>query len=119
MTFLATFVGVGKHLDPDIRDLVGATRDAKALHALFLDTIPNSNPVLLADFNASVANIRTALQSAALSDVVDLEAAKASKINKRAFVVGQTCGAPRRIFIIRVIQNDCYVTFWIILKRLH
>lgn len=63
MTFLATFVGVGKHLDPDIRDLVGATRDAKALHALFLDTIPNSNPVLLADFDASVANIRTALQA--------------------------------------------------------
>src|ERR1700739_2037514 len=63
MAFLATFVGVGKHHDPDIRDLVGATRDAKALHALFLDTIPNSNPALLVDYDASTANIRNALHT--------------------------------------------------------
>lgn len=74
MALLATFVGVGKHLDADIRDLIGATRDAKALHALFLDTIPGSKPVLLADYDATAANIRKALQgtlgSATASDTV-------------------------------------------------
>ena len=35
MAFLSTFVGVGKHIDPEISDLVGCTRDAMALHALF------------------------------------------------------------------------------------
>lgn len=63
MALLATFVGVGKYADSDIRDLVGATRDATALHALFLDTIPGSNPQLLIDYDATVANIRDALNA--------------------------------------------------------
>ncbi len=63
MAFLSTFVGVGKHQDPGIRDLIGATRDAKALHSLFVDTIPESNPKLLVDFAATAANIRDALQT--------------------------------------------------------
>jgi hypothetical protein len=43
MALLATFVGVGKHADPGIRDLIGATRDAVAMHALFVDTIPDEH----------------------------------------------------------------------------
>ena len=62
MAFLSTFVGVGKHSDPNIRDLVGCTRDAKALHALFTDTFPESHPLLLVDHDATVVNIRTALR---------------------------------------------------------
>jgi helicase len=61
MALLATFIGVGKYSDPAIRDLIGATRDAKALHALFADTVPSSNPQLLVDFDATAGAIRKAL----------------------------------------------------------
>ena len=74
MAFLATFVGAGKYSDPEIRDLVGCTRDATALHALFADSLPDDNPKLLIDYDATAANIRTALQetlgAAAPGDVV-------------------------------------------------
>ena len=62
MAFRATFVGVGKYADPDIRDLVGSTRDAVALHALFADSFPDTNPTLLIDDAATVTNIRKALK---------------------------------------------------------
>jgi len=62
MAFLATFVGAGKYSDPDIRDLVGCTRDATALHALFADSLPHDDPKLLLDYEATAANIRKALQ---------------------------------------------------------
>jgi hypothetical protein len=62
MAFLSTFVGVGKHTDPNVRDLIGSTRDAIALHALFADTFPESNPQLLLDHDATLANIRVALR---------------------------------------------------------
>jgi hypothetical protein len=47
MAFLSAFVGVGKYADPAVRDLVGSTRDAVALHALFADSFPGSSPTLL------------------------------------------------------------------------
>ena len=62
MAFLSTFVGAGKYSDPQIRDLVGSTRDALALHALFSDSLPDSNPALLIDDQATTTNIRAALQ---------------------------------------------------------
>ena len=62
MAFLATFVGVGKYADPDIRDLVGSPRDAVALHALFADSFPGTNPALLIDEAATASNIRRSLQ---------------------------------------------------------
>jgi helicase len=62
MGFLATFVGVGKYSDPDIRDLTGCARDAIALHALFADSFPDTNPKLLIDGDATAANIRQSLQ---------------------------------------------------------
>lgn len=62
MAFLSTFVGCGKYADPNVRDLVGSTRDAVALHALFADSFPGSNPTLLIDDTATAANIRQALQ---------------------------------------------------------
>lgn len=63
MALLATFVGAGKFADPNIGDLIGATRDAVALHALFADSLPDCNTALLVDEAATVANIRAALRS--------------------------------------------------------
>jgi hypothetical protein len=63
MALLATFVGVGKHTDPSIRDLIGATRDALAMHALFVDTISDIHADLLVDSNATLEAIRHSLQN--------------------------------------------------------
>ena len=62
MALLATFVGVGKHEDPGIRDLIGATRDAVAMHALFVDTISDLQADLLVDSNATLEAIRRSLR---------------------------------------------------------
>jgi helicase len=57
----ASFIGVDKYRDPQIRDLTGARRDAKALWALFCDTIPDIEAKLLTDENATTAAIRYTL----------------------------------------------------------
>src|SRR5437667_1771629 len=62
MPLLSTFVGAGRYSDPDIRDLVGCTRDAIALHALFADNVSDGKSTLLIDHEATIANIRRALQ---------------------------------------------------------
>lgn len=62
MALLSTFVGAGKYSDPDIRDLLGCTRDAKALHALFSDSVSDGSFTLLIDDEATTANIRQALK---------------------------------------------------------
>ena len=63
MALLATFIGIGKYSDPAIRDLVGATRDAKAFHALFVDSIPGCTPQLLVDSDAKCDSVRAALKN--------------------------------------------------------
>ena len=40
MALIAAFIGIDKHADPRIRDLMGARRDAVALWSLFCDTLP-------------------------------------------------------------------------------
>src|SRR4051812_16135543 len=62
MALLSTFVGAGKYSDPDIRDLVGCTRDAIALHALFSDSVLDGSFALLIDDEATTENIRQALR---------------------------------------------------------
>ncbi len=62
MALLSAFVGVGRYFDPDIRDLVGCTRDAIALHALFSDSLPGEISALLIDDDANTTNIRHALR---------------------------------------------------------
>jgi helicase len=42
MAHYFTFVGVDRYSDPLIRDLAGAGNDARALWALFTDTIPDA-----------------------------------------------------------------------------
>jgi len=62
MAIIGRFIGVNKYLDPDIRNLTGAGRDALALWALFSDTITNIDSKLLLNEDASVAGIRSSLK---------------------------------------------------------
>jgi helicase len=61
MAILANFIGVDKHLDPKIRDLTGARRDATALWALFADSIEGISAKLLVDADATLDRIRQVL----------------------------------------------------------
>ena len=61
MAIIATFIGIDKHADPRIRDLMGARRDAMALWALFADTMPNIQARLLTDDEATTAGVLQAL----------------------------------------------------------
>lgn len=69
----AAFIGIDRHLDPRIRELGGAKRDATALWALFSDTLESDTLRLLADESATVANIRAALdETLGSADAEDL-----------------------------------------------
>lgn len=61
MAFRATFIGINKHFDPGIPELIGASRDAAALHALFVDSFDEIRANLLLDEAATLAAIRGAL----------------------------------------------------------
>jgi len=65
------FIGIDRHRDPGIRELTGAGRDATALWSLFLDSIPEMNAVLLRDSQATLADLRAALQNSLGSAVAD------------------------------------------------
>lgn len=76
MAILATFIGINKFRDPQVRDLAGASKDAQALWALFEDTIPDLNASLLIDEDATIEGVRAAfdntLGKAGADDVVIL-----------------------------------------------
>jgi helicase len=57
-------VGVGKHEDPNIPELPGASRDARAVWALFKDNLPSTQDALLLDEQATLQRVRAALQTA-------------------------------------------------------
>jgi helicase len=61
MAIRATFIGLNKYVDPEIRELTGACRDATALWALFADSIPNIEATLLVDHDATLERIRHVL----------------------------------------------------------
>lgn len=61
MALLASFIGINKFIDPDIRDLAGARRDATALWALFKDTLPDIDAELIVDEQATHLGVRAAL----------------------------------------------------------
>jgi len=58
MTVQANFIGIDNHLDPYIRDLTGARKDATALWALFSDTLENLKANLIVNENATTETIR-------------------------------------------------------------
>lgn len=62
MAILASFIGIDKHLDLDIRDLTGARRDAMALWALFSDTLPDINAQRLLDEEATHESVSKTLK---------------------------------------------------------
>lgn len=55
------FVGIDRYADPEIRDLDGATRDARGLWALFSDSIDGFDAELLVDADAGLEAVRGAL----------------------------------------------------------
>ena len=61
MKFHGVFIGVGRYADPEIPELVGASRDATALHALFADSMPATSPLLFVDRDATTAAVRQVL----------------------------------------------------------
>lgn len=76
MAIKAIFVGIDKHLDSNIPELSGARRDATALWALFMDSMPGLGARLLVDETAThdvVSHaILGALSGAEADDVVVL-----------------------------------------------
>jgi ATP-dependent DNA helicase len=70
----AAFIGVDRYLDPQIRDLNGATRDATALWAVLSDSIEGLNASLVTDEAATLKAVTTAfdetLGAATEDDVV-------------------------------------------------
>jgi hypothetical protein len=62
MTIRAGFIGINKHVDPRIRELTGARRDATALSALFTDSIDGLEARLLIDAEATLESIRWLLE---------------------------------------------------------
>jgi helicase len=63
MAIKASFIGVDKHIDSDIRDLTGAVRDAKALWALFSDTIPEIKANLILNEYATTEAVLHAISN--------------------------------------------------------
>ncbi|MCM3038017.1 hypothetical protein M3579_18935, partial [Bacillus pumilus] len=61
MALKGIFVGINKQLDPNIDELTGAVRDATALNALFLDSIPGFSARLLVDEAATKDNVSEAI----------------------------------------------------------
>lgn len=62
MTHHAVFIGIDRHADPEIPELTGARRDALALSASFLDSIPELDATSLLDGSATGEAIRAALE---------------------------------------------------------
>src|ERR1700733_6741697 len=61
MTIKAVFIGINRYLDSNVTDLSCARRDALALHALFVDSVPGLNASLLLDDSATFASVKAAI----------------------------------------------------------
>lgn len=76
MATLARFIGIDRYADSRIPDLAGATRDARAMCALFTDSIAGVDARAVVDGDATAAAIETAiadtLDAATEADIVVL-----------------------------------------------
>jgi len=61
MTLKAAFIGINRYLDSNVNDLSCARRDALALHALFVDSVPGLNASLMLDDFATFASVKAAI----------------------------------------------------------
>ena len=71
MAFKGLFIGIDRYDSPEINWLRCANRDAKALHALFTDTL-GGETTLLTDEQATVAAIRQCFEGLAACDPEDV-----------------------------------------------
>jgi helicase len=71
MAFKGLFIGIDRYNSPEINWLSCANRDAKALHALFTDTL-GGETMLLTDEQATVAAIRERFEQLANCDPEDV-----------------------------------------------
>ena len=71
MAFKGLFIGIDRYDSPEINWLSCANRDAKALHALFADTL-GGETTLLTDEQATVAVIRQCFEGLAACDPEDV-----------------------------------------------
>jgi replicative superfamily II helicase len=67
MAIIGRFIGVAEYIDPRAPELPGARRDATAMWSLFADTLPDSDFKLILDKEATVENVKTALQETLVS----------------------------------------------------
>jgi hypothetical protein len=74
MSYKALFIGINKHIDAAIPELTGTKRDAVALHALFLDSMPDIEAEFCVDDEATYdklsSEILKTLSDAEKEDVV-------------------------------------------------
>jgi len=73
MAFYGVFIGIDKYCDPRAQELTAARRDATALWALFIDTIPQMDAQLLCNEHATKEKISSAL-SRSLEDATQEDA---------------------------------------------
>ena len=71
MAFRGLFIGIDRYASPDVNWLSCATRDAKALHALFSDTLGGTSALVLDD-QATRAAIEREFGSLAKCDPDDV-----------------------------------------------
>ena len=71
MAFKGLFIGIDRYNSPEINWLSCANRDAKALHALFTDTL-GGETMLLTDEQATVAAIQERFEQLANCDPGDV-----------------------------------------------
>lgn len=71
MALNSYFIGINKYLDSQIFDLSGASNDAKALWALFTDTIPDIQAHLFVDEQANVESVKNVFESVLSKASVD------------------------------------------------
>jgi len=97
MKIHATFIGVNRYQDTQIRELTGARRDATALWALFVDTLPGLEASLLVDEKATKAAmgyaIDTALGEAGSDDVVVFSFSGHGSRDQRLVAYDTDCGS--------------------------
>lgn len=60
----AYFIGIDRYLEPQVSDLTGAARDAKALWALFSDTYSDAKCQLIVDHEATAERLRQTIVKA-------------------------------------------------------
>jgi hypothetical protein len=71
MAFKGLFIGIDRYDSPEINWLSCASRDAKALHGLFTDTL-GGETTLLTDEEATVAAIRQSFEALSTCDAEDV-----------------------------------------------